>query len=1341
MADDSFQSILSKYAHEPADGAPQAFERSTQKPFFEPFAKGFAEGAVDAVTLGLVDLPGEPEGAAGTAGEIAGMIVGEIPFWLIGGGVAKQLVGRSVRLAKLAAAAPRAFPAVGQAAGAVGIDVGRSVIGGDEDALSPLRLGIDVSVPFAASLLKKPLTRAAKEVSPSTSTFGPNLTAAQKQGASNLEKVSQGMTKNDALRARGYDTTFMTFVDDSSRVDAVMNLWRQGAPLDDLVRLHSAQEVIDYSRRMTTTGVNIKKGLRESWSAEAKTRSTVSESNMRMWLSGMRRETQEEFGVASERRSREILASRVEKAAPFQNTTLLADDLVNVTRRGITAPSFGAGKVSLHGITKTVPRENVARMQRLGLFDSPTVIPAREPTNVPDLGILEQRMFKWFAAPHGASMSDPDIAFDSLTKVPRIDPPLDVQGKVQRAFVDRMALWPVVNKGIVSSVRAVEAMGESGRQIGGLLRQMHWWTARTTGGAHADMANAFKGMKTNDQFVMFIRALDEGETAADEAVEIAAGAFRKHQKYLENMFIDQGVKVKMANGDSVPMIDVIKAHFFPHKHDWDFVLKDTDLTEAAAKKIEAHLGGIYVGMKSKKLLELYVKKEQSMRMPRFSSLFERNVNLPGWLGDPKFAAKRGDAYQTDVQDVVMEFFEDAFSMAGANRHLGAPKGYNWMDDTALLTDLSPIHSAIKKRIEATSFTIARRMEAGKAIDPTHSVTKISAFRDPIGVERAAAKGDELAQGMLDQAQAGLVHPDVPTSTPWKVANLLGGIEKEGMDSEVARELVASVVGARYYNRKDVNFSRVMRNFNILTKLGVVATENVGQVGFTITKTGFRNTSTALYQFFANKSMAIDEVMRMGALGEDAIRALEGEAGRSFTSSFLKKIGFTASERMLRTVSALSGKYHVEDLFQRLTRVPSNVAQRHQWNTSVRLLKKYGFNMGEVVKDGALTPKGIDITNALAGGGDEALATAVRQLGGFEAARQTQFLSRVMDNPIAAASPYGKIFFQFKKFITDSTKFVMRDVLDEAAHFNFVPLVRLVMSGIAIGEVTQNARAFVSGQDPAERGQAGLVRDSFIPTIRELFGESVPDDDQARLEYLGKRWSTNDTAARLIENVLGMGYGGVFFSMLQSAQQRGVASLLGFAAGPTIQTAVDVGQGVVDLATEGKPQQLGRQALRAVGGPLGALVPGKGAIQAVAAFGGASLGRQAQLALLPTEGQKSRSLYVTPDETREIAANSVTRRYNSVRQHAKDAVLRGDRDEAMRVVRVWNGQARSELDDLMRLDALNYGVVQKMTFDSDDIQRLMASTEEPEGTAFARVGGAVGRVGEIATSQPFPSAVR
>ena len=139
-----------------------------------PLTAAFGQGLAESLSLGIIDAPEREMWSAEGVAQIAGEIVGEIPFWVVGGGLTKMLLVRGAKSLQTAAAAGGAFGkaakltmahgvAAGEAATAVGVDVGRAFIGDEEGMLSPSRMAINVSVPFAQSLFRIAKTRGTRQ--------------------------------------------------------------------------------------------------------------------------------------------------------------------------------------------------------------------------------------------------------------------------------------------------------------------------------------------------------------------------------------------------------------------------------------------------------------------------------------------------------------------------------------------------------------------------------------------------------------------------------------------------------------------------------------------------------------------------------------------------------------------------------------------------------------------------------------------------------------------------------------------------------------------------------------------------------------------------------------------------------------------------------------------------------------------------------------------------------------------------------------------------------------------------------------------------------------------------
>lgn len=281
-----------------------------------PHLAAFTEGLTDAVSLGMVK-PTQKRDFLSTEGaaEVAGMIVGEIPFWLTGGFVAKKLIGVAVRTAnagKMSAAfgktvklAQKHGVEIGEAAGAIGVTAGRDVVSDDPaDDLTPFNVAIDVSLPFAMSAVKlgKRFGARKKELQAKVASAAKSRRAHERFVAnahaseSEVRKlaVSDAASDSDIHIAREADlnNAFDSFRPEDAKIGAEMEnlftvhggdnaghlemlyaLFRQGAPLDDLYLLHHADDIADYLQLQRTYPIN--RPAIKTWEDVAKERKST----------------------------------------------------------------------------------------------------------------------------------------------------------------------------------------------------------------------------------------------------------------------------------------------------------------------------------------------------------------------------------------------------------------------------------------------------------------------------------------------------------------------------------------------------------------------------------------------------------------------------------------------------------------------------------------------------------------------------------------------------------------------------------------------------------------------------------------------------------------------------------------------------------------------------------------------------------------------------------------------------------------------------------------------------------------------------------------------------------
>jgi hypothetical protein len=1284
-----------------------------------PHLNAFARGLGNSATLGAVDLATDEIFTTEGMAQLAGQAVGEIPFWFVGGKLTSMALRQGAKSIRAIEQAGGAFGKVakftrvhgvnvGQAATAVGVDVGRAVVGNDPDALSASRLALDVSMPFASSIIKIARTRGvhrrAQErlshahdantarVNAEISGEAPLSVAEHRVKQAELNQAYDALTPEDANILRQMDDVFTAHGGDPGHIESQMNLIRMGAPIDEVAVLHNIDDVGEYLQFHRNYPIN-KPAAKTTWREIATTRQNQDLSVIRERLTIRNRDYGPQGQIGGK--------SRLGELAEEGEEAILSRPGKPVNTK---TPIRSAGKFTSVRTLAQRPRNTVVgEAAETGMIEQHMRHPVHGSSGVGDFQLDE------------AGEAGFDAAYDRLNDITRVEVPKGKIGDAARTFMDGVSGLPVINDMVISAVRVVESMGPAGRQMGVLLRKARMWNAMRTGQAQADMLNAFNKMESAEQYQQLVGHLARGDATSDPAVRVAAEAFRTHHKYVEGMLVRQEVTVLMADGKTKNLLgDMLEENFFPQVHNWDKVLKEETTLSTIGSNLRKKFGNVFGGITDKQIGEQYIHKARNMKMPRFSSLYERNMNLPGWLGDPESLATRGNkGYIADVQESILNFFEDSYSLAGSNRVFGAPKGFKLFDDTNMLTDLAPVHSFLKKIINQSEDTLRASIKAGKDLPLKHK--KISAFETPKGVEIAANQGSKEARGLLNQARQHFGDDPEYKQLPWKMQTLLSQMKEDGHNVKIAQDLLESVMGTRAFRPDHIKASEAARNLQIITKLGTLVVENIGQVSFTTTKVGVTNALKGLHALMRDWSGSVEFARVAGVLGENAIRGLEAEAGRSMAGRFLKSSGFQFSENLLRTHAAVSGKIWVEDLFRTVAKGPTN----HTAKIALRKLEKIGFDTKQFVKDGQLTEFGLDVMKGLDGNSEQkGLARMIQKMAGFEVSHQTQFLVDVIDSPIFQSTPMGKVMLQYKSFLSNTTKFVVRDVFDEARQGNPMPLIRMVLTGITIGEITQSARQLATGEDPASRGQQGWIRDLIA---------DVPDDDEAAVAWMGKQFSESDVAARLVENVVGIGYGGMFVAMLQSATTGGKLRMMEFLGGPTVGTIVDTGAAVAKAAG-GDGSQLARRALREGGGIAGTLtgIPG-------AAFAGAAAGKSLAIAAVPTEFQQERSLYTTPEEMAEVTKRQVVRSYNEVRNLAVTEVANGNNSKAVQILSNWNSKISGQIERLISVGGLNSGVVQRIMFDDADIKRVLSpQTEEPGAfdQTVARLGAGADRVEEI-----------
>ena len=239
----------------------------------------------------------------------------------------------------------------------------------------------------------------------------------------------------------------------------------------------------------------------------------------------------------------------------------------------------------------------------------------------------------------------------------------------------------------------------------------------------------------------------------------------------------------------------------------------------------------------------------------------------------------------------------------------------------------------------------------------------------------------------------------------------------------------------------------IRDYEVITKLGLAVIPNSTQSINTAFTVGLKNTLQGIFQ--STRKEGQEFAIRTGATLQSTVddvirRSTSGSS--SWASNFLKATGFSATERMNRTIAANAGRNYINGNVRTMLKNPFD-------KTAKRRLSELGLNPEKILNRGSATH-------------DELL------LGSQSIVNKTQFRSDVLDLPIFFSSPEGKLVTQFKTFAFNQTKLIKDAILKEAARGNLKPMITAVSIMPILGEGVKDVRSVLSGKT---RDTAGMER--------------------------------------------------------------------------------------------------------------------------------------------------------------------------------------------------------------------------------------------------------------------------
>jgi len=332
--------------------------------------------------------------------------------------------------------------------------------------------------------------------------------------------------------------------------------------------------------------------------------------------------------------------------------------------------------------------------------------------------------------------------------------------------------------------------------------------------------------------------------------------------------------------------------------------------------------------------------------------------------------------------------------------------------------------------------------------------------------------------------------------------LLKNIELEGGDRYYAKEVWRRAVGLENFSNRQTtkNIARALANFETITGIAnpLTAVLNSTQILSIPLRANIRSLITGLK--VAAGPGAREYAVRAGAL-MNAFRQEMLSSGMDLSNLTVKALrasGFTASEEFNRIVATQAGKAFARENFAKLSKTISG-GGKIDGSQYYKALDRLNLDLPQAIRRGYLTED--DLLRA-----------------GKTISDETQLRGRVIDVPLWASSPEGKLVFQFKTFIFGHSRLLRKAVKDNPANLIYI----LASPGVG-GEFAQDIRTLLKGQN--------------------LFGKARP---------MG--------VERLVDNVAALGGFGLFYDLWQSSVY---GQTLGFIAGPIAQ---DVGNLVNDLST-------------------------------------------------------------------------------------------------------------------------------------------------------------------------------
>jgi hypothetical protein len=323
--------------------------------------------------------------------------------------------------------------------------------------------------------------------------------------------------------------------------------------------------------------------------------------------------------------------------------------------------------------------------------------------------------------------------------------------------------------------------------------------------------------------------------------------------------------------------------------------------------------------------------------------------------------------------------------------------------------------------------------------------------------------------------------------------LLPRIAAEGGNAQVANNLYLAF--ADTVDPKFRELSKLTGTLHAITLLSTAGIAQPSQLANVVARTGWTNTLKSMIHTMKDWRGSRRFAEHTGAIIDSIHQDMSIDSPSDLSKVWLRVIGLEHLDRYNRVVAALAGRFHSQELAERLAK--GNL-KGYQLNKTLRYLQKYGIDGDSVFKQGGK------------------LTADQMRVAGYKTAKDTQFATSVLDMPEFRTTPAGRFMYLFKSFAFQQARFIKDELLEEAKLGNMGPTNNYMAVSLGVGSV-------------------------MGPAIRGLKGREEPDDP---LLVEIENWAT-------------VGAFGMYWDAGR-AMWHGPSSVVNWAAGPTFSELLQLG---------------------------------------------------------------------------------------------------------------------------------------------------------------------------------------